>query len=797
MGALRITATSSSPRSSSAPAIEPGQQASSVALPGPGKAGRQAIEHWLPWPQGASLRCCPTAGKFLEKLGICHELALIRRAFDGVSPSPDSNLLIKNLIFDNVPVRVYWPKTPVTGQRRGVLYFHGGAGLFGSIRGFERICYNIAQRSDSVVVCVGFRLAPEHPYPIQVRDCLTAAIHFLKHAEEYGVDSNHIVIFGDSSGGTYAAAVAQELVTRVDLPRLRAQILIYPFLQALDFNLPSYQQNHSCPVVSKKVALQFGFRILGKKVTGMDAIMKNAHVSEAMRVKYCKWISADLIPAEFKLRSFEPPVLAPFSEELHEMMKPVFETRFSPLLAEDAVIRQLPETFLLTCKYDIFRDDGLLYKKRLEDNGVPVTWYHSQEGVHGLFLLLGYPYLEDQSLRDYFKHIIHFLKTWAIWYDFSKSEIPPGVDQPLKLRFLHWLMIISSFLGKILENLSLCSEIHFVRYTQEGKKLGEDPKLIIQDLTFENIPVRLYQPRESEAQQKRRGVVFFHGGGWMFGSLNSYDHVCRHIAKESDSVLLSVGYSLAPEQKYPSQFEECLGASAHFMKNAESFGVDPARVIVSGDSVGGNFAASVCQALVSRSDLPPPLAQILIYPGLQAIDFNLPSYQQNRAVPILYREHVVGAALQYLNKDLSVLESVVQGCHVPIDIKQRFGKWINSEVIPSEFKVRGYKPHLTTSFLEDVYEVVKQALETTFSPLMAEEAVLCRLPKTCIVTCEYDVLRDDGILYKQRLEDSGVPVTWYHIENGFHGVINLFDGFLSFPSGKKGMDRIVTFLRGL
>lgn len=83
-----------------------------------------------------------------------------------------------------------------------------------------------------------------------------------------------------------------------------------------------------------------------------------------------------------------------------------------------------------------------------------------------------------------------------------------------KSTFLSWKQ------GKILENLSLCSEIHFIRYTQEGKKLGEDPGLIIQDLTFENIPVRLYQPRESKAQQKRRGVVFFHGGGWMFGSLS-------------------------------------------------------------------------------------------------------------------------------------------------------------------------------------------------------------------------------------------------------------------------------------
>ncbi|XP_063001266.1 arylacetamide deacetylase-like 4 [Elgaria multicarinata webbii] len=389
------------------------------------------------------------------------------------------------------------------------------------------------------------------------------------------------------------------------------------------------------------------------------------------------------------------------------------------------------------------------------------------------------------------------LLAWAVYYDLSTSEIPPGIDKPLKLRILHCLMIVSSCVGKILENLSLCSKIHFIRYIQEGKKLGEDPKLNIKDLTFEDIPVRVYQPRASTLEHRRRGVVYFHGGSWMFGSINSYDHVCRYLAKESDSVLVSVGYHLAPEEKYPSQFKDCLTASRHFMKTAEDYGVDPARIIIGGDSVGGNFAASVCQALSSGSELTKPLAQILIYPGLQAIDFNLPSYQQNRAVPILYREDVISSALQYLNKDLSVLDSVMQGCHVPSDIKMRFGKWINSENIPEEFKVRGYKPQTTTSFLDDVYEVVKQALETTFSPLMAEDAIIGQLPKACIITCEYDVLRDDGILYKKRLEDNGVPVTWYHIEDGFHGVINLFDGFLSFPSGKKGVDSIVTFLKSL
>uniref|UniRef100_A0A8D0BP80 Alpha/beta hydrolase fold-3 domain-containing protein n=1 Tax=Salvator merianae TaxID=96440 RepID=A0A8D0BP80_SALMN len=382
------------------------------------------------------------------------------------------------------------------------------------------------------------------------------------------------------------------------------------------------------------------------------------------------------------------------------------------------------------------------------------------------------------------------LFAWVVYQGLSQSEIPSGIDQPMKLRILYCLMDFSSYLGKILENLCLCSEIHFIRFVQEGRKLRDDPHLNIKDRFFEDIPVRFYERRRPKPEQNRRAVVYFHGGGFMFG--NSHDHICRYIAKESDSVVVSVGYRLFPEKQYPSQFKDCLTATICFMKTAEDYGVDPTRVIICGDSVGGNFAASVCQALVGNPDVTQPLAQILIYPGLQALDFNLPSYQQNRAVPILNREQVIEIALKYFNRDLSLVDSVVQGRHVPKDFKERFGKWISSENIPDEFKARGFKPHLDSSFANDVYELVKQGLETTFSPLMAEETVVSRLPRTCIVTCEYDVLRDDGILYKKRLEDNGVPVTWHHIENGFHGVISFFDGWLAFPSGKKGMDNIIS-----
>ncbi|XP_010575820.1 PREDICTED: arylacetamide deacetylase-like 4 [Haliaeetus leucocephalus] len=351
--------------------------------------------------------------------------------------------------------------------------------------------------------------------------------------------------------------------------------------------------------------------------------------------------------------------------------------------------------------------------------------------------------------------------------------------------------------GKILEKTGLCSQITFGRYVRQGRKLGVDPKLFIQDLQFNKVPVRVYQPKAT-SDGRRRGIIFFHGGGWVFGSLDTYEKVCRYISRESESVVVSVQYRLAPEHKYPAAYEDCLNATIHFMKNIELYGVDPANVIVCGDSAGGNLAAAVSQTLAGRSDLPKLRAQILIYPGLQALDFNLPSYQQNRGVPLLFRERAAFFALQYLNGDALHMQEVLEGSHIPPDMRLKYRKWVSPDNIPEKFKVRGVKPLRPTDFIAEVYETVKRFCEPNLCPLLAEDAIVHQLPESFILTCEYDVLRDDGLLYKKRLEDNGVRVTWYHLEDGFHGIISLYDycGF-SFPAGKRGLDSVVNFLKSL
>ncbi|NWS04609.1 ADCL4 protein, partial [Motacilla alba] len=366
----------------------------------------------------------------------------------------------------------------------------------------------------------------------------------------------------------------------------------------------------------------------------------------------------------------------------------------------------------------------------------------------------------------------------TIQTEYANCSIPPGVSNPGKLRLIVAVFIVTSTL---VSNSAATSARNVVRSAPHAglPSPGAPHRLPLTSYPSHGSPFTLTGPRPLPA------VLLFHGGGWICCSLDSHERICQYIAKESGSLVVSVGYRLAPEHKYPAAYEDCLNATQHFLQHLQHYGVDPARVTVCGDSAGGNLAAAVSQTLAGSSDLPRLRAQILIYPGLQALDFNLPSYQQNRGVPLLFRERAVYYSLQYVQGDTSNLEEVLEGSHIPPDMRMKYQKWVNADNIPEEFKVRGYEPHKPCEFKPEVFEKVKRIREPSLCPLFAEDTIIQQLPESFILTCEYDVLRDDGLLYKKRLEDNGVRVTWYHLEDGFHGIINLFDYCgLSFPSGK-------------
>ncbi|MEJ1272413.1 putative gene 13124 [Cricetulus griseus] len=351
--------------------------------------------------------------------------------------------------------------------------------------------------------------------------------------------------------------------------------------------------------------------------------------------------------------------------------------------------------------------------------------------------------------------------------------------------------------GNLLEKMKICSMPRFFRFVQDLLVLKNNHGVLVKDLQFGTIPVRLFQPKAASSGP-RRGIVFYHGGGSVFGGLDCYHNICSYLARETDSVLLSVGYRKLPDHHHPSALLDCLNATIHFLKDLKTYGVDPARVVVTGESIGGSGVASITQMLLGRQDLPRFRAQVLIYPVLQEINFQLPSYQQNQNSPFLSRKFMMTCVCKYLAIDLSWIDAMMKGTVIPPDYWKKYNKWLGSDNIPQRFRSQGTQPKFPGIFNETAYLETNNIFNVEVSPLLADDKTFAQLPEAFLVSCEYDILRDDTLLYKKRLEDQGVPVTWCHVEDGFHGSMLLFDKkIFSFPCSHKIMNSTVSYIKGI
>jgi acetyl esterase/lipase len=228
------------------------------------------------------------------------------------------------------------------------------------------------------------------------------------------------------------------------------------------------------------------------------------------------------------------------------------------------------------------------------------------------------------------------------------------------------------------------------------------------------IPARIYTPKQlRKADGLAPCLVFYHGGGWVIGDLDSHDVVCRKLAHEGELIVISIDYRLAPEHKFPAAVDDAITAAKWVASNAKQLGIDASRIMVGGDSAGGNLAAVA--ALAARDGDGPKLAgQVLIYP---ATDFAMthPSHSEPETSILL-------------------THSVI--------------KW--------------FKNH----YLGDA-----DINDWRASPARAQ--TLAGLPPAYVLTAGGDPLRDEGDEYAARLKQAGVPVTYKHFPGQFHGFFTM------------------------
>ena len=238
----------------------------------------------------------------------------------------------------------------------------------------------------------------------------------------------------------------------------------------------------------------------------------------------------------------------------------------------------------------------------------------------------------------------------------------------------------------------------------------------VRNLTVEGplgpIPLRIYRPAGVSAATPLAVLVFFHGGGWVIGDLETHDVLCRQLTAESGVSVVSVAYRLAPEHKFPAAVDDAWAATRWVVAHAAELGVDASRVVVGGDSAGGNLAAVV--ALLARDQGVPSIAlQVLIYP-VTDLAAETRSYRDFAEGYLLTREGMRWFIAHYLNAE-------------------------------------------------------SEAADWRASPVRARS--LAQLPPALIVTAGFDPLRDEGEAYAKRLRDAGVRVDSVCYGGMIHGFV--------------------------
>ena len=245
-----------------------------------------------------------------------------------------------------------------------------------------------------------------------------------------------------------------------------------------------------------------------------------------------------------------------------------------------------------------------------------------------------------------------------------------------------------------------------------GELFGDGPEVagVEDQFVGDDLAVRIYTPN---GDGPFPAIVYFHGGGWVLGDLDTHDALCRRLAKAADAVVVAVDYRRSPETAFPGALEDSYAATTFVADQSASLNVDSTKLVVAGDSAGGNLATSV--TLMARARGGPNIAlQVLIYPVLD-----------HRCASASYGEFAEGFGLtkasmqwfwqQYLGKDAD-------------------------------------------------------GNDESASPLLANS--LHDLPPAHIVTAQYDVLKDEGEQYVQRLQEAGVATTYRRYDGMLHGFVH-------------------------
>ncbi len=245
------------------------------------------------------------------------------------------------------------------------------------------------------------------------------------------------------------------------------------------------------------------------------------------------------------------------------------------------------------------------------------------------------------------------------------------------------------------------------------------------------VPIRMHYPQKDWAG--KAVIIFLHGGGWVTGDIDSYTRVCATLAKQTGCRVAAVDYRLAPEHTFPAGFEDCYEVSRYLYQNSYYlFGIPPKKIILAGDSAGGNLAAAVSLKARDTADFTPN-KQILLY-------------------PVVYNDHTSAS---------------------PYESVQTNGK----DYILTAERIQEYM---------DLYAGGCDRTQPYFAPLLAGD--FSRQPDTLVITAQYDPLCDEGEAYAAKLAGAGIYTKVHRIQDALHG-------FFSMPAGVPAVQEAYGYIK--
>ena len=578
----------------------------------------------------------------------------------------------------DVPVRIYTPEGD--GPFPILVWYHGGGWVVGNLESADGTARHLCVGSRNIVVSVDYRLAPEAKFPEPFDDCYYATVWASDHAEQLGGVRGVVSVGGDSAGGNLAAAVSIKAAETGDF-RVSHQLLVYPVTDT-DFDTGSYLDNGTGYNLERDGMIWYWDHYLADPGQAAD------------------------------------PLVAPLR-----------------LSADFEGVDDLAQALVITAEYDPLRDEGEAYGRHLNELGVPAQTNRYDGMIHGFFSMAGVLDTARDAMDDACQFLRGAVDDMTEEYFHQHEGDPAAMHKLLDPQAAEVLMVLESLGIKPFQDMDVdeCREVMNNRPRPQGPEVGRvEDRVIVNEHGKEpgEVPIRIYTPATPGPWGT---LVWYHGGGWVIGNVETADATARELCVGADCVVVSVDYRLAPEYKFPTPFEDCLTATMWAMANAESLGSRPDAIAVGGDSAGGNLAAAVSLA---QDDFPIPLAfQLLVYP-VTDYAYETRSYQVNG-----------------------------QGMFLETD------------------SMRWFWNHYVHGNDLSGYNIFASPLRARLSD---------DLPPALVITAEFDPLRDEGEAYAAALEEAGIATTLIRYDgviHGFFGMPHVID------KGRQALDAACAGLR--